>query len=86
MKFIEIRCETRYITKELGMKHFCYIVTNYKFSVTDDPNLLVKIGGAIAVILILGLIITHIYVLAKYGNTPVSEMPTWVWWWLQGGN
>lgn len=52
----------------------------------DDPNLLVKIGSAIAVIFILGLIIIHIYVLVKYGNTPVSEMPTWVWWWLNGGN
>lgn len=52
----------------------------------DDPNLLVKIGSAIAVILILGLIIIHIYMLVKYGNTPVSEMPTWVWWWLKGAN
>lgn len=52
----------------------------------DDPNLLAKILGAILVIFVLGVIITHIYVLAKYGNTPVSEMPTWVWWWLRGGN
>jgi hypothetical protein len=49
-----------------------------------DNLTLLEILGVIVVILILGLIITHIYVLVKYGNTPVSEMPTWVWWWLKG--
>lgn len=52
----------------------------------DDPNLLAKILGAIVVIFVVGVVVVHIYVLAKYGNTPVSEMPTWVWWWLNGGN
>lgn len=49
-----------------------------------DNLTLLEILGVIVVILILGAIITHIYVLVKYGNTPVSEMPTWVWWWLKG--
>lgn len=34
MKFIKIGCETHCIMKELGMEHFCYAITNYKFSVT----------------------------------------------------
>ena len=27
----------------------------------------------------------YFYALIKYANTPVSEMPVWVWWMLQSG-
>lgn len=36
----------------------------------------------IAIMLIIGLIVLWIYVLAVYGNKPITEVPTWALWLL----
>ena len=38
----------------------------------------------IAMLLVVTLIVTYVYALIKYGNVPMSELPTWVWWLLKG--
>lgn len=35
-------------------------------------------------LLIVGFFIFYIYVLVTYGDKPISEAPTWVWWLLGG--
>lgn len=42
--------------------------------------------GIIQVSIIAIVLISYIALLAKYGDTPVSDMPVWVWWLLKGGN
>ena len=50
-----------------------------------NDNKMVSIGALIGVFLIVTLIIFYVFVAVKYANTPVSEMPVWVWWLLGGG-
>lgn len=33
-------------------------------------------------VLILGIVVFEVVLLAMYGNTPASELPTWVAWFL----
>lgn len=42
--------------------------------------------GIIQVLVIAIVLILYIALMAKYCNTPVNEMPVWVWWLLKGGN
>ena len=38
----------------------------------------------VAIIVIVGCIALRIYALNKYGDTPLKEVPTWVYWVLKG--
>lgn len=42
--------------------------------------------GIVQVSFIAIILISYILLMAKYGNTPMSEVPVWVWWLLHGGN
>ena len=37
----------------------------------------------VALVIALGYIALRIYCFANYGNTPVTELPAWVWWVMQ---
>ena len=39
---------------------------------------------AVVFLLVVALIVLYVYALTKYGNVPISELPTWVWWLLNG--
>lgn len=41
--------------------------------------------GIVQVSFIAIILISYILLMAKYGNTPMSEVPVWVWWLLHGG-
>ena len=38
----------------------------------------------IAMLMVVTLIVAYVYALTKYGNVPISELPTWAWWLLKG--
>lgn len=46
--------------------------------------ILLCIISVIAMLLIVTLIVTYVYTLIKYGNVPISELPTWAWLLLKG--
>lgn len=37
----------------------------------------------IVILMIVTLIVAYVYALTKYGNVPISELPTWAWWLLK---
>lgn len=39
----------------------------------------------IVILMIVTLIVAYVYALTKYGNVPISELPTWAWWLLKNG-
>ena len=39
----------------------------------------------IAMLMLVALIVAYTYALIKYGNVPISELPTWAWWLLKSG-
>lgn len=39
----------------------------------------------IAMLMLVGLVVLYVYALIKYGNVPISELPTWAWWLLKSG-
>lgn len=39
---------------------------------------------ALALIAAIGFCIFRVWVFSNYGDTPVTEMPAWVWWVMQG--
>lgn len=44
------------------------------------------IPALIILILILAFIIFYVYVIIRYADTPVDEVPYWVIWFLYGGS
>ena len=54
---------------------------------TKDKVIEAVIIAALIVALVLGVItiVAWIYALVVYGNTPVTQLPTWAWWLLQKG-
>lgn len=46
---------------------------------------LLGIFSVIAILMIITLIVAYVYALTKYGNVPISELPTWAWWLLKSG-
>lgn len=46
---------------------------------------LLGIFSIIAILMIITLIVAYVYALTKYGNVPISELPTWAWWLLKSG-
>ena len=39
----------------------------------------------IAMLILVALVVLYVYALIKYGNVPISELPTWAWWLLKSG-
>lgn len=50
----------------------------------DICELLSKICIVIALVIIVVCMVIKGYVIYKYSETPISEVPTWAWFWLQG--
>ena len=43
-----------------------------------------KFGKIVFLLAIAAFFIFYIYVLVTYGGKPITEVPTWVWWLLNG--
>lgn len=39
----------------------------------------------IAMLMLVALVVLYAYALIKYGNVPISELPTWAWLLLKNG-
>lgn len=55
-----------------------------KIKKKDICELLSKICIVIALVIIVVCMVIKGYVIYKYSETPISEVPTWAWFWLQG--
>lgn len=44
-----------------------------------DPKIILIILMMIVIILC---IVFRTYVMYKYGEVPISEIPAWAWWWM----
>ena len=55
-----------------------------KIKKKDIFELLSKICIVIALVIIVACMVIKGYVIYKYSETPISEVPTWAWFWLQG--
>lgn len=55
-----------------------------KIKKKDIFELLNKICIVIALMIIVACMVIKGYVIYKYSETPISEVPTWAWFWLQG--
>lgn len=43
-----------------------------------------KSGNTFVTVVIIGIIVAFTVFLVKYGSTPVSELPAWAFWLLNG--
>ena len=55
-----------------------------KFNKDDLMILFLLFLYLLPIILVIGYLILYVYCMVKYGNVPISELPSWVYFILRG--
>lgn len=70
-----------------GFKHKRKKISKVKIEMIIDKfiDVLYKVMIITLILFMVYALVMEMYVLIEYGDTPISEVPAWAYWWLQFG-